>query len=108
MEGIMAAKLAVDAPWPYMRITPAKKRRAKIKIVEEYIRELMRWNFSIESHSNRNKYLSFGEWNLFLLKINGRRHKSIDSVCFKPYCAGLSVESIERKLSMRPVNISTM
>ena len=41
---------------------------------------------------------------MFLPGINGRRHKSIDSVCFKLYYAGLSVESEERKLSMTPTS----
>lgn len=44
-------------------------------------------------------------WHLFFPGINGRRDKSVYSVCFKMYCAGLSVESEQRKLQMTPTTV---
>jgi len=59
-----------------------------------------------ESLSNRNKYLSLKDRSLFLPGINGRRQKSIDSVCFELYYAGLSgllkIETEERWLFVTP------
>jgi hypothetical protein len=48
--------------------------------------------------------MSIEDGYMFLPGINGRRHKFTNSVCFRLYYAGLSVESEELKLSMTPTS----
>jgi len=62
----------------------------------------------MESLLNRNKYLSLVDQHLFFTGTNERRHKSIDGICFKLYCVGISgvlkIESEERWLFVSPTS----